>query len=155
MNEEDRLSEAGANTSRHGGSKAKPKKAKEPLKETTETAQNTALVDEVISMFKGYLSSKLEEKGKQCQAKASIEKQTTEFKFKGNRKQFEFNAQVDELMSPIADNADDPQKVRALTATAKDTIKKRQKLIKLADKNKDGWLVVEEYESDDLSGFGY
>ena len=58
-------------------------------------------------------------------------------------------------MNPIADNADDPQKVRALTATAKDTIKKRQKLIKLADKNKDGWLVVEEYESDDLSGFGY
>ena len=54
-------------------------------------------------------------------------------------------------MSRIADNADDPQKVRALTATEKDTIKKRQKLIKLADKNKDGWLVVEEYESDDLA----
>ena len=54
-------------------------------------------------------------------------------------------------MSPIADNADDPQKVLALTATAKDTIKKRQKLKKLADKNKDGWLVVEEYESDDLA----
>ena len=55
MNEEDRLSEAGTNTSQHGGSKAKPKKAKEPLKETAETAQNTALVDEVISMFKGDL----------------------------------------------------------------------------------------------------
>jgi hypothetical protein len=65
MNEEDRLSEAGADTSQHGGLKAKPKKAKERLKETDETAQNTALVDEVFSMFKGYLSSQLEEKGKQ------------------------------------------------------------------------------------------
>ena len=121
------------------------------MKEPAETAQNTALVDEVFSMFKVYLLSQLEEKGKQYQAKASIEKQATEFKFKGNRKQFEFNAQVDELMSRIADNADDSQEVRALTTTATDTIKKRQKLIKLADKNKDGWLVVEEYESDDLA----
>ena len=30
-------------------------------------------------------------------------------------------------------------------------IKERQKLIKIADKNKDGWLVVQEYESDDLA----
>jgi phosphopantothenate synthetase len=90
----------GADTSKHSGSKAKHKIDKEPLKETAETAQNTALVDEVFSTFKGYLSS-----------------------------QFEFNAQVDELMSRIADNADDPQKVRELTATAQDTIKKRQKLI--------------------------
>ena len=34
---------------------------------------------------------------------------------------------------------------------AKAIIKKRQKLIKIADKSKDGWLVVEEYESDDLA----
>ena len=46
MSEIDRLSEAGTDTSQHGGSKAKPKKAKEPLKETVETAQNL-----------GYLSS--------------------------------------------------------------------------------------------------
>ena len=30
-------------------------------------------------------------------------------------------------------------------------IHKRQKLIKIADKNKDGWQVVEEYESDELA----
>ena len=28
---------------------------------------------------------------------------------------------------------------------------KRQKLIKIADKNRDGWLVVQEYETDDLA----
>ena len=52
MSEEDRLSEAGAVTSQHGGSKAKPKKAKEPFKEPAETARNTALVDEVFRCLK-------------------------------------------------------------------------------------------------------
>ena len=32
----------------------------------------------------------------------------------------------------------------------KEKIRKRQKLVKLADRNKDSWLVVQEYESDDL-----
>ena len=121
------------------------------VKETVEPAQNTELVTQVLSMFKGYLLSQLEQKGNQFQTKASIEKQVTEFKFKGNRKQFKFNAQVDKIISRIADNADNPQKVRELTTKAKDTIKKRQKLIKIADKNKDRWLVVEEYNSDNLA----
>lgn len=30
-------------------------------------------------------------------------------------------------------------------------LRKRQKLIKLADNSKDGWLVLQEYESDDLA----
>ena len=58
---------------------------------------------------------------------------------------------MDEIISRIADNANDPEKVRELTTKAKEMIRKRQKLIKIADKNKDGWLVVEEYESDDLA----
>ena len=108
------------------------------IDETNEPAQNTELVNQVFSMLKGYLSSQLEEKGKQFQNKASIEKQATEFKFKGYRKQFELNAQVDEFLSRISDNADDLHKVRELSTEAKDIIKKRQKLIRIADKNKDG-----------------
>jgi hypothetical protein len=34
---------------------------------------------------------------------------------------------------------------------AKALLKRRQKLIKIADSNKDGWKAVEEYESDDLA----
>ena len=117
----------------------------------SQPGQNVALVSEVFSMFKGYLSSQLEEKGNQLQSKANIDKQATEFKYKGNRKQFQFNAEVDEILNRIENNADDPDKVRQLAAEAKKVIKKRQKLIKIADKNKDGWLVVEEYESDDLA----
>ena len=65
------------------------------IDDTVEPAQNTELVTQLFSMFKGYLSSQLEEKGKHFQTKASIEKQATEFKSKGNSKQFEFNALVD------------------------------------------------------------
>ena len=38
-----------------------------------------------------------------------------------------------------------------LADEAKALIHRRQKLIKIADRNKDGWRVVEEYESDDLA----
>jgi hypothetical protein len=117
----------------------------------TETGQNAALVNQVFSMFKGYLTSQLEEKGNQLQSKATIEKQATEFKYKGNRKQFEFNAEIDEIITRIDNNAEEAATVRELVTKAKAIIKKRQKLIKIADKSKDGWLVVEEYESDDLA----
>ena len=106
-----------------------PEAVSSRVEETVEPALNTELVTQELSMFKGYLSSQLEEKGKQFQTKASIEKQATEFKFKRNRKRFEFNAQVNKIISQIADNADNPQKSRELTTKAKDTIKKRQKLI--------------------------
>ena len=57
-----------------------------------EAGQNTDLVNQVFTMFKGYLTSQLEEKGHELQNQATIEKQATELKYKGNRKQFEFNA---------------------------------------------------------------
>ena len=38
-----------------------------------------------------------------------------------------------------------------LVAEAKLIIKKRQKVIKIADENRDGWLVVQKYETDDLA----
>ena len=44
-----------------------------------------------------------------------------------------------------------PAYIHKLVAEEKLIIKKRQKLIKIADKNRDGWLVVKEYERDDLA----
>lgn len=44
-----------------------------------------------------------------------------------------------------------PAFIHKLVAEGKLIIKKPQKLIKIADKNKDGWLVVKEYESNDLA----
>lgn len=82
---------------------------------------------------------------------SKIEKEANQFKSKGNRKQFEVNAQIANVLSDIRDNVDNSIKVRKLVEEGQQVIKKRQKLITIADRTKDGWSVVQEYESDDLA----
>ena len=41
--------------------------------------------------------------------------------------------------------------MKSLANEGKEKIRKRRKLVKLAHRNKNGWLVVQEYESDDLA----
>ena len=41
--------------------------------------------------------------------------------------------------------------MKRLANERKEKIRRRQKLVKLADRNKGGWLVVQEYESNDLA----
>ena len=114
---------------------------------------NPPLVDQVFSLFQTYLVSQLEEKSKQLEGKSKVVKEAAEFKFKGNRKQLELNAQLDHIFGQIEVNLNEPQEVRKLVVEGRQLIKKRQKLliIKLADRSKDGWLVVQEYESDELA----
>ena len=54
------------------------------------------------------------------------------------------------ILSDMSSKADSPDKMKRLANEGK-KIRKRQKLVKLADRNKGGWLVVQEYESDDLA----
>ena len=113
-------------------------------------SSNSQLVDEVFSLVKGYLTSQLEEKGKRFERSSKSDKEAADIKFKGNRKQFELNLQLDNILTRIDESASSPADVHKLVEEGKLLIKKRQKLIKIADKNKDGWLV-QEYESDDLA----
>ena len=115
------------------------------------SAQNTQLVEEVFSMFKGYLASQLEVKDKHIEEKSKISKDASELKFKGNRKQFELNANLSNIFKRIEENIDNLSEIRPLIEEGQQLIKKRQKLIKLADRSKDGWQVAQEYESDDLA----
>ena len=115
------------------------------------SSSKSELVDEVFSLFKGYLTSQLEEKGKQFERSAKSDKEAADIKYKGNRKQFEVNLRLDNILAQIDESTDSPADIHMLVAEGKQIIKKRQKLIKIADKNKDGWLVVQEYESDDLA----
>ena len=85
------------------------------------------------------------ETGKQFKRSAKSDKETADIKYKDNRKQFEVNLRLDNIL------AGSPADIHKLVAEAELIIKKRQKLIKIADKNKDGWLVVQEYETDDLA----
>ena len=114
------------------------------------SSSKSELVDDVFSLFKGYLTSQLEEKGKQFERSAKSDKEAADIKYKGNRKQFEVNLRLDNILAQIDESADSPAHIHKLVAEGKQ-IKKCQKLIKIADKNKDGWLVVQEYESDDLA----
>jgi hypothetical protein len=115
------------------------------------SSSKSELVDEVSSLFKGYLTSQLEEKGKQFERSSKSDKGAADIKYKGNRKQFEVNLRLDNILAQIDESTDSPADIHKLVAEGKRIIKKRQKLIKIADKNKDGWLVVQEYESDDLA----
>ena len=55
------------------------------------------------------------------------------------------------ILTKIDESAGSPADIHKLVAEAKLVIKKRQKLIKIAAKNRYGWLVVQEYETDDLA----
>ena len=99
-----------------------------------------------------YLDSKLDEKTKQLESKSKLDKQVTQMKFKGNQKQFELNAQIDCVFDRIrAANDSKNKQVDDLANEGKELIRKRQKLIRIADKRADGWKVVDEYVSDDLA----
>ena len=103
-------------------------------------------------MFKTYLESKLDEKTKQLESKSKLDKQVTQMKFKGNQKQFELNAQIDDVFDRIRSANDSKNKeVDDLVDEGKELIRQRQKLIRIADKSADGWKLVDEYVSDELA----
>ena len=114
---------------------------------------NPKLVQQVFGLFKTYLNQKIDEKGRQIEAKSKIEEESVQLKFKGNRKEFQLNAQLDNILDKIQteNNHSNNEGISILVAEGKELIKKRQKLIRIADSTKDGWQVVNEYESDELA----
>ena len=85
---------------------------------------NPLLVNQVFSLFKTYLASQLEEKRKQLEGKWKVVKEAAEFKFKGNRKQFKPNAQLDHMFGQIEVSLNEPQEVHKLIAEGRQLIKK-------------------------------
>ena len=74
--------------------------------------QSSELVDEELSLFKGYLETELEAQGKLFEGQSKIQRSASEFKF-SNRKQFEvINAKLESLFSArIKASADNPSQV--------------------------------------------
>ena len=109
----------------------------------------SAAVVQVFSMFKDFLEKKLEDKGKQIEQRSKLDKEVVQLKFKGNQKQFELNAELDTIFESIETESEsiDPNlsQIKKLSQEGKQRIRKRQKLIKIAGKSKDGWQVVAEY----------
>lgn len=106
---------------------------------------NPQLVNQVVSHFK------VPARGERLEESAKLDEKASTIKFKGNRKLFELNSRFNNLsLSQLEDNVHKPAKVRKLVDEGQKLIKKGQKLIKIADRIKESWLVVQEYESDDI-----
>ena len=58
---------------------------------------------------------------------------------------------MNSILTQIAGSFENPCEVLKLVAEGKQLVKKRQTLIKIADRNKEGWRLAQEYESDDLA----
>ena len=127
--------------------------------DTTQTVHGTgnpAAVDHFyFSMFKDYLEKNMEVKTKQIEQKSKIEKEVVQLKYKGNKKQFELNAELDSIIESIETESERGEPnlplIKKYSQEARELIRKRQKLIKIADQSKDDWQVVAEYESDELA----
>ena len=91
---------------------------------------NPELVQQVFGLFKDYLLSQLDVKGKQIEAKQKTDKETIELKFKGNQKQFDLNADLDNIFDQIqtANFQATGDKISILVSEGKKLIHKRQKL---------------------------
>ena len=48
-----------------------------------------------------FLRKKLEDKGKQIKQRSKLDKEVVQLRFKGNQKQFEFNAELDAIFESI------------------------------------------------------
>ena len=87
--------------------------------------------------------------------KSKIDKEVVQLKYKGNQKQYELNAELDSIIESIETESERGEPnlplIKKYSQEARELIRKRQKLIKIADKSKDGWQVVAEYESDELA----
>ena len=105
---------------------------------------NSQLINQVLS-FQGVhhfpIRGKRQTVGRNRQNR---KKKASAIKFKGNRKQFELNSHSNSILTQIEGSVENSSEVLKLVAEGKQLINERQKLIKIANRNKEGWLVVWE-----------
>ena len=93
-----------------------------------------------------------EEVEKTIEMKSKLE-EMPKFKRKFNEDQFKHSKEMEKIMNQISTNleAKDIDQAQANVEEGKKLIIKRQKMIKIADREEDGWEVIKCYKSDALA----
>ena len=80
-------------------------------------------------------------------------KKEPDFRLKGNKKRYEVNEEVIEQIDSAIEEIDSQQmeSAKAKLEAGKAILLKQQKLIRLADREENGWEVAKHYMSDDLA----
>ena len=116
--------------------------------------------EDVFERLKSYLDRKVESlaSGLAFQTTSGTQKleraaEAGKLKFQGNKDQFLFNS---ELQGTLDDTAiflavRDIKKAGEKMEELKESLRHRQKIIKLADKCEVGWLAVKEYQTEGLA----
>ena len=78
--------------------------------------------------------------------------ETPTFKRKNNESRYKHSKEMEKIVNKISDAIDNNniERAKEIVKEGKNLLTKRQKLIKIADREDDGWEVIKCYESDAL-----